>query len=278
MTIAQALELLESFQGSSLTHSLARFEAEIVGLGADELAEYCVGRKIDRALLTSAATIKRIAAQINVIIHAAGILCSLPSILQPGERIERVSLGAGNTGKRFDLETNVRVAEYKFIDWRGGPESIRQNALFKDFFELAEYSTSKKKFMYVVGTQLPMKFLNSRRALASVLSRLPTILTRIRQLYGPEVSVVRDYYHLRKHDVAIVDVGPMIGRDVLRPKECGHWTRHFLFDNDHGWCLTNVPKHSSCVHTSQEPGSEHTLWRDHTTGRTDWSNREVPAR
>jgi hypothetical protein len=32
-------------------------------------------------------------------------------------------IGAGYTGREFDLETNYRVAEFKFIHWRGGPEA-----------------------------------------------------------------------------------------------------------------------------------------------------------
>ena len=52
---------------------------------------------------------KRLAGQINVTIHALGILMCLPHILEPDERVESVSLGAGNTGRDFDLETNVRV-------------------------------------------------------------------------------------------------------------------------------------------------------------------------
>jgi hypothetical protein len=155
-----------------------------------------------------------VAGQINVIIHAAGILCSLPRILEPGEIVESVSLGAGNTGRRFDLETNRRVAEYKFIDWQGGPESIRQNSLFKDFFELAEFETKKSKHIYVLGTSFPMRFLKGGRALTSVLSRFPTILQKITVKYGADVTRVRDYYELKKHEVEIVDVSPYIGRDV----------------------------------------------------------------
>lgn len=214
MTIPQALRALEAFQGEALTESLSQIEANIVGLSVDELQEFCTGRGIDHALIASAASIKKVAAQINVIIHAAGILCSLPHVLKPGEKVESVSLGAGNTGKRFDLETNLRVAEYKFIDWRGGSESIRQNALFKDFFELAEYRTQKSKHIYVVGTAMPTKFLEGGRALASVLSRFPSILERIRVGYGDRIAKVRDYYQLMKHEVEIVDVSPYIGRDV----------------------------------------------------------------
>jgi hypothetical protein len=217
MTIPQAVLALEAFQGEALTESLSLIEAKVVGLGVDEILAFCAGRGIDHDLVASAASIKKIAAQINVIIHAAGILCSLPHILKPGERVESVSLGAGNTGKRFDLETNLRVAEYKFIDWQGGPESIRQNALFKDFFELAEYPTKKSKHVYVVGTELPIKFLRSGRALTSVLSRFPSILERVRVGYGDAVTKVRDYYELKKLEVEIVDVSPYIGRVGATP-------------------------------------------------------------
>jgi len=214
MTIPQALKALESFQGDSLTGSLSRIESSVVGLNVEKLRAFCADRCIDDAFMASAASIKKVAGQINVIIHAAGILCSLPHILKPGEVVESVSLGAGNTGRRFDLETNQRVAEYKFIDWQGGPESIRQNALFKDFFELAEHETKKSKHIYVVGTSVPLRFLTGGRALSSVLSRFPTILQRINAKYGTQVTRVRDYYQLKRDQVEITDVSPYIGRDV----------------------------------------------------------------
>lgn len=78
-------------------------------------------------------------------------LC-LPHILEPGELVEYASLGAGNTGRQFDLETNFCVAEFKFINWRGGPESIRQNSIFKDYFLLAEAPTPKRKYLYLLGS------------------------------------------------------------------------------------------------------------------------------
>lgn len=213
MTIPQDMKALEAFQGDSLTASLSRIEGSIVGLNGDQLSAFCADRSIDASFMSSAASVKKVAGQINVIIHAAGTLCSLPHILNPGEVVESVSLGAGNTGRRFDLETNQRIAEYKFIDWQGGPESIRQNSLFKDFFELAEYETDKSKYVYVVGTSYPLRFLNGGRALTSVLSHYPDILQRIVEKYGSNVVVVRDYYQLKKNDVEIVDVSPFIGRD-----------------------------------------------------------------
>lgn len=214
MSIDQAIKAIDGFQGESLTQSLSAIESSVIGLSLIELQKLCGNRGIDNAFLASALSIKRIAGQINVIIHAAGILHSLLSVLEPGEVVESVSLGAGNTGRKFDLETNLRVAEYKFIDWQGGPESIRQNSVFKDFFELAEYETTKKKYLYVVGTDFPLRFFRGGRALTSVLSRQPAILARIAAKYGASIVRVCDYYVLKKDEVQICDISPHFGRDV----------------------------------------------------------------
>ena len=188
----------------------------------NEVRKHCLDKKrvekiidkIDKEFMDSALSIKNIAGQINVIIHAAGILLSLPTLLEHGEQVESVSLGAGNTGKKFDLETNLRVAEFKFIDWKGGAESIRQNGIFKDFYELAEYETAKKKILYVVGKTHPLKFLNGHRALKSVLSKRPEILRAINIKYSGLVKDVCDYYDLHKDVVSICDISPNIGRGV----------------------------------------------------------------
>lgn len=214
MTIDKALGALEAFQGDSLTESLSDIESRIIGFGVDDVGELCAAQGINDKFMDSAIAVKRVAGQINVIIHAAGILRSLPGIIEPGEKVESVSLGAGNTGRKFDLETNMRVAEYKFIDWQGGPESIRQNGIFKDFFELAEYETHKKKYLYVVGTEYPLKFFGGGRALTSVLSRHPKILARIQEKYGDSIAKVRDYYEMKKGEVTICDVRPYIGRNA----------------------------------------------------------------
>lgn len=214
MSIANAFKAMDVFQGASLTQSLSRMEKEIVGHGVGDMKTFCDGLGIDNTLIASAVSIKKLAGQINTIIHAAGILCALPHLLEPGEKVKSVSLGAGNTGRKFDLETNKRIAEFKFIDWRGGPESIRQNGIFKDFFELAEYDTRKKKFLYVIGTDYPLKFLNGGRALTSVLSKQPALRDRLVEKYGAEVKTVRQYYRFTERKVQICDVSPFIGRGV----------------------------------------------------------------
>jgi hypothetical protein len=214
MTIDIAIQAITDFQGTSLTASLASIESSVVGLDANRLREFCAGRNIDSGFMCSAVSIKKLAGQINVIIHAAGILCALPAILKPGEVVESVSLGAGNTGRQFDLETNFRVAEFKFIDWRGGSESIRQNGIFKDFYSLAESQTNKSKHLYVVGTNHPLRFLSGARTLTSVLSRYPEILAAIAKKYDGSVTRVCDYYELKRSEVEVRDISPHIGRDA----------------------------------------------------------------
>lgn len=76
----------------------------------------------------------------------------------------------------------VKLAEFKFICWCGA-DAIRQNSLFKDFYQRAEHPTPKAKFVYVLGTEYPVKFLNGRRAIASVLDKHATLLEQFRLVH-----------------------------------------------------------------------------------------------
>jgi hypothetical protein len=164
----------------------------------------------DSTALAAAGLIKRLAGEINVVIHALGILLCLPHILEPDETIEYVSLGAGNTGRPFDLETNKRIAEFKFIRWQGGAEAIRQNSLFKDFYCMAEYESPKRKFLYLLGTDYALKFLNGGRALASVLSKNVKLYDEFAESFGQQYKTVSDYYVAKKHLVELKDVSLFI--------------------------------------------------------------------
>ncbi|MBE0576862.1 MAG: hypothetical protein IH613_13315 [Desulfuromonadales bacterium] len=209
MDLSDAFSALAGFSGKDLTVTLSRIEQSLVGKTADNCTSFLSEHKADHDVLGAVGLVKQLAGQINVVIHALGIMLCLPHILQPGEVVESSSLGAGNTGKSFDLETNLRVAEFKFIAWQGGPESIRQNSLFKDFYGLAEYDTSKSRYMYVLGTEIPTKFLRSKRSLKSVLSKDVSLYEIVRQKY-PDCRVVSDYYSLKSDAVFIEDVSMMV--------------------------------------------------------------------
>src|SRR5436309_768744 len=210
MELYEAVSSLQQFAGSDLTKTLAAIEASLVGVTENTCANVMVDCGAKNDVLAAAGLVKQIAGQINVIIHALGILLCLPHILEADERVEYVSLGAGNTGKQFDLETNQRIAEFKFIRWQGGPEVIRQNALFKDFYFMAESPSAKSKYLYVLGTEYPLKFFNSGRSLSSVLSRHVSLKEQFIERFGERYRTVREYYGPRKDLVAIKDVSPWL--------------------------------------------------------------------
>lgn len=207
---AQIVDLVRRFTGQDLTQTLSRIESSVRGVTAADCATFLEGAGAGREALAAAAEMKRLAGQINVTIHALGILLCLPHILEPGERVEYVSLGAGNTGRDFDLETDLRVAEFKFIRWRGGAESIRQNAVFKDYFLLAEHPTPKRKCLYLLGTDHALRFLRGGRALGSVLSRNDKLHSTFVARFGAAYRTVGDYYAAHGEDVRIEDVSPWL--------------------------------------------------------------------
>jgi hypothetical protein len=208
--IVAAAAKLKRFYGDGLTRTLSSIERRSAGVTVDDAARLLESSGADADTFAAATAVKALAGEINVAIHALGSLRCLPHILQEGEVIEYVSLGAGNTGRRFDLETNLRVAEFKFIAWRGGPESIRQNGVFKDFFALAHHETPKSKHLYLLGAAHALRFLRGRRALASVLSRRVDLKAQFESRFGGRYAVVADYYADWEGSVLIEDVTPWL--------------------------------------------------------------------
>jgi hypothetical protein len=209
MELTDAVVALQKFGGEDLTRTLAKIELSLIGTTNESCSNTLSTCGAEDNVLGAAGLIKHLAGQVNVIIHALGILLCLPHLLQPGETIEYASLGAGNTGKAFDLETNQRIAEFKFIRWQGGAEAIRQNALFKDFYLMAEHSSDKQKFLYVLGIEHPLRFFNSGRSLSSVLNNVK-LQNQFFVKFGEKYRTVRDYYVPRKDFVLIRDVSSFV--------------------------------------------------------------------
>ncbi len=201
--------MLHTFRGPDLTQTIQQIEKSVKAISTEKYLEVLSTSGAKSEVLEAAGLVKQLAAQIDVVIHTLGILLCLPHILRPGEIIQYVSLGAGNTGRAFDLETNLRIAEFKFIRWQGGPESIRQNSAFKDFFGLAEHVTTKEKYLYVLGIEHGEKLFNGRGALSSVL-RAAAFRNKFNEKFGDQYLTVRDYYLPRKGLVVIQDVSPFV--------------------------------------------------------------------
>ncbi len=207
--LVKASELLNTFRAGSLKKAVAKIEAKCIGLrrgdAADRLDEFGVSME----LMLAALLVKKHSNQISEIIHTVGILLALPSILEIGEEIQNLSLAAGNSGKGFDLETNVRIAEFTFIQWRGGSESIRQNKVFKDFYFLAEHKTEKLRELYVAGLDHPTRFFYSNRSITPIAKNNRKLGDAVLKL-PKEIKTVRDYYVPRQHLVIIRDLAEYI--------------------------------------------------------------------
>jgi len=209
INMGDAIGVISAFMGSNLRKRISDFEHAIKDCDGDKCRMKGIEAGITSDLLAAAYTVKAAAGQINVLIHAAAIVLLIPKIIEPGEHIEYVSLGAGNAGREFDLETNLRVAEFKFIHWQGGAESIRQNGVFKDFYTLAEADTKKRKELFVLGLDHPLRFLRGNRAMGSVLSKNAKLLKEFRDRY-PQFTTVGQYYKFRENDVAVRDASPLV--------------------------------------------------------------------
>ncbi len=198
--------ILEYYSGINLTSKIAKIESSLKDKNSGVIKNFVSSDpSVNINILNSAFKIKNVAGQINVIIHSLGILNALPFILEVDEAIEYLSLGAGNTGKHFDLSTNKRIAEFKFIDWKGN-DTIRQNNAFIDFFNLAECETEKNKYIYLTGKKQFLKFLNNSRSLSSVLSKNRKTSDNFFIKYDNKYKIVSEYYNHKKSEVNICDL------------------------------------------------------------------------
>jgi hypothetical protein len=192
--------------GRGLRDHIADLERSLAGKDRDEATVLVANDRITSEVLLAALAIKAMAGQIEVAVHALGILVLLPHLLDDGKVIERLSLGAGNTVRSHDLETDRRVAEFKFITWRGGAEAIRQSSLFVDLFNLASRDTAKRRDLYVLGRREPLRFLNGNRAIRSVLSKHASVLARFDQRHAADGFVtVGQYWATVRDRVDLID-------------------------------------------------------------------------
>lgn len=123
-----------------------------VGLGGAE----------GQSLFEAAVQTRQQLGRLNDLVHAAGIALTLPLLLEPGERLSnRPSLAAGNDPSRpFDVETNLRVMEFKFSVWQAGSNATRKRAVFHDLVHLAADKSERRAELYFIGSQ-SAKFLQT---------------------------------------------------------------------------------------------------------------------
>lgn len=193
--------------------SIAALERRLEGADAPHAARAAAEAGVDADLLASALTVRESLGRVNDLIHASGILLVLPHVLEANERIiVRPSLGAGNDPSRpYDVETDLRVAEFKLARWRGA-DAARKRQTFKDLAMLAADRSGRRADLFVIGAE-PGRFLRSSTSKAAwALDRSPGALRTFQAAFGSPGIPVSEFTATHASHVRIMDL-----RDHLPP-------------------------------------------------------------
>ncbi|UJW28620.1 hypothetical protein L3Q67_25475 [Saccharothrix sp. AJ9571] len=191
------------------TQRIGRIEAELAGSDRARVAAVATEFGMTEAWVLAALLVRQHAGRLNDIIHAAAILQAMPLILEEGEHVaSRPSLAAGNDPTRlFDLETNLRVAEFKLSAWKGA-DAMRKRSVFVD---LALDETSRRKQLFVLGPE-PVRFLQQSTSSADwALNRAsPTLRDRFRASFGDLDVSVCEFTRGHGSNIDLLDIGTLL--------------------------------------------------------------------
>lgn len=212
MKVNNALEKISKFKGESLVTKLGEIRKNLIGNTYHSI-------KFDSELFEAALEVKRVSAQIHEIVHATGIINALQYILDIDEKIENISLAAGavKTNDKqeeiFDLETNKRIAEFKFAKWQeNSTNGMRKKQVFADFVNLTLGKTNKKKELYVYSSEKVIKYLKGKGAWKTNLSKHPNIIKKLesylKDIERTEIKTLREIYEIS--NVTIFDIEELI--------------------------------------------------------------------
>jgi len=208
MVLSTALEVVSEFKSDNLKQTLNNLRRQLIGKGKNEIVE--VPHVFEAALV-----VKQASAQINEIVHAAGIIKCLKLILDDDEEILDMSLASGADGEGIDLVTNKRIAEFKFSKWQEGKKDangMRKRQVFSDLVQLYLNDTYKNKELYVFSFDKVMKFFQSSKAdWKKTLSKsggLGDLLFQDLYIKRLDYSSVAQIYHLS--NVKVYDINEVL--------------------------------------------------------------------
>lgn len=112
--------------------------------------------------------------------------------------------GASISRPTGGLPSSSSAAGAGMLTWRA------QNAAFKDFVTLATQRTSRRRYLYLAGTEQAVTFFRGGRALDSVLNTSQMLGRLFREHYGHLFNTVGEYYGVHGGEVEIVDVSPWV--------------------------------------------------------------------
>ncbi|KDN16351.1 hypothetical protein [Amycolatopsis rifamycinica] len=207
------IDLHEFLGQEGLSSRVVRLEARLEGAGRETVDDRVAPEGLTADLLKGALLVRQHAGRVNDLIHATMIVRALPKILEPGERIvRRPSLAAGNDpSRKFDLETDRRVAEFKAGEWKGR-DAMRKRTLVADLVGLVLERGDRRAELYVLG-RLPIDFLrNSNSTMEWALGRSsPNLRRAYEQRFGSAALTVSQFTAGPAADVALVDLAKLLG-------------------------------------------------------------------
>lgn len=198
--------LLEFLEAEPLTTTIAALERDLEGGGQGDVRRVLRRRRVSVDLLRAALAAREHFGRVNDVIHAAAIALALPYLLAPNEKMRRPSLAAGNDPSRpFDVETNLRVAEFKLARW-DGHDAMRKRQVFKDFVQLAADTSGRSAELYVLGHR-PVRFLRATKARAEwALDRAPATRALFENQFGSLDMQIPDFVSGHGARVAVINL------------------------------------------------------------------------
>lgn len=206
--LAAAVAVITPWLGGAdgLGQRIAALENELAGKDRDAVATVVASHGLASATLAASLLVREQLGKLSDLIHATGIALALPHVLESGELLKKPSLAAGNDPERlYDVETNLRVAEFKLARWTNGGNGAREKDLFKDLVLLTEAPSSLRAELYVRGPR-PARFLSGQASARKQLKRSQAVLSVFDgQVGDPEITVATYVSAFAPH-VRVIDL------------------------------------------------------------------------
>src|SRR4051812_21868055 len=190
--LAVAVALITPLLGTAggLGQRIAALEGDLAGKGGEAAGAVVAAHGLTPAMFSASLLVREELGKLSDLIHATGIALALPHLLERGEVLKTPSLAAGNDpGRLYDVETNVRAAEFKFARWTEGGNGGREKDLFKDLVLLTHAPMSLRAEIYVRGPR-PGRFLAGRASGRKQLKRSQAVLALFdAQVSDPHITV-----------------------------------------------------------------------------------------
>ncbi|MDQ7808174.1 hypothetical protein Q5425_30945 [Amycolatopsis sp. A133] len=207
------IDLHEFFDREDLSSRVVRLEALLEGADSETVGARVAPEGMTDDLIRGALLVRQHAGRINDLIHAAMIVRALPKILEPGERIvRRPSLASGNDrSRKFDLETDRRVAEFKAAEWKGR-DAMRKRTLVADLVGLVLERDHRRAELYVLG-RMPIDFLQRSSSTMewALVRSSPHLRHAYEQRFGSAALTVSQFTAGPAAGVALRELNELIG-------------------------------------------------------------------